>query len=115
MTLLELEHISTKFSIETIKLAENLKAKKQESLAEWLVLSATTVASKIAISKAAADIEDFLFELTEALNKANETLYWLNIIFEANHIDIIRYELLKYKCNRIRIELSKAIRKAYEL
>ena len=115
MTLLELEHITTKFSIKIIKLAENLKAEKQESLAEWLALSATTVAAKISRSKAASDIEDFISELREATNKANETLYWLNIIFETNHIDIIKYEFLKYKCNRIRIELSKAIRKAYEL
>ncbi len=115
MTLLELEHISTKFSVKIIKLAEDLKAKKQDSLAEWLALSGTTMAAKISRSKGAFDAEDFISELSESMNKANETLYWLNVIFEAELINTVKYELLKYNCNKIRIELSKAIKKANEL
>ncbi len=115
MTLAELENIATKFSVKIIKLAEDLKAKKQDSLAEWLALSGTTMAAKISRSKGAFDAEDFISELSESMNKANETLYWLNVIFEAELINTVKYELLKYNCNKIRIELSKAIKKANEL
>lgn len=115
MTIQELYDMAEKFSVNIIILAEELKAKDQRSLAEWTALSAETVVSKIKFAKSADDAEKFICELCEAMNKVNESLYWIDIIYTAELIGTIRYELLKYKCNKIRIEISKAIKKAKEL
>lgn len=115
MTLLELDKMATSFAVEIIKLTEELNTNGWESLADWVFYSGTQIGVKIARSKASWDAKDFISEISPAFTRANETLHWLDTLYDAELINWGRYELLKYKCNRIRIEISKAIKKAKEI
>lgn len=110
MTILVLEKMTTAFAVDILKLSNSLIDKDQDNLADWLFYSCTQIGVKVARAKATFETENFISEMKDALSKANETVYWLEIIYENEFITTVRYEIFKYKCNQIRIELSKAIK-----
>ena len=110
MTIFELDRMATNFSLDVLKLGKEMNDTGWENLSEWFVYSGLDVGKYIARSAVCFEEDDFADELKKALNKANETDYWLGVIYSAEIISKLRYEILKYKCNRIRIELSKALR-----
>lgn len=112
MTMKELEKMTVGFAVDTLKLSNFLIDKEMDSLADWLFHSGTQIGVHVARAKAASTAEDFISEMNEAFSQANKALYWIDIIYENELTDRIRYETVKYRCNRIRIEISKAIRKA---
>lgn len=112
MTILELKRKTVKFAVESLKIVNLLIDENQDNLAEWLFYSSTQIGVSISRAKAALEPNDFILEMKESFSKASETIYWLDIIYENNFIKTIRYEILKYKCNNIRIEISKALKNA---
>ena len=114
MSLIELDKMTEFFAVDIIKLTDELNEKNWESLADWVFYSGTQIGVNISKSKVSSDAKDFISEISAAFTRANETLYWLDILYDAELISRIRYEYLKYRCNRIRIEISKALRKAKE-
>ena len=112
MTIIHLYNMALDFSSDILNLSEDLHNRGQESLSDWFALRGLTVGAKIAKASEASDAKDFIETMNEATLKANEALYWIDVIHEAGYMGKIKYELLKYKCNKIRIEIHKACKAA---
>ena len=52
---------------------------------------------------------DFIAKLQIALKEANETGYWLELLFKTNYIDESTYKLLNNACTSIRVMLISSI------
>ncbi|OBW39490.1 hypothetical protein AB670_04152 [Chryseobacterium sp. MOF25P] len=78
---------SKKFAIRIIHcykfLADN---KKEFILSKQLLRSGTAIGALIAESEFAQSDKDFLNKLYIALKEANETLYWLDLLYETHFL-----------------------------
>ena len=52
---------------------------------------------------------DFIAKLQIALKEANETGYWLELLFKTNYIDEKNYKSLDNACTSIRVMLISSI------
>ena len=57
---------------------------------------------------------DFVSKLQIALKEANETGYWLELLYRTNYIDQAQYRTLDSACASIRVMLIASIRTAKE-
>ena len=79
---------SFKFALRTIKLSKYLQnTHKEYILSKQILRSGTSVGALIREAQYAQSKADFLHKLTIALKEANETEYWLLLLFESNYID----------------------------
>jgi len=77
-----LKEKSFAFAIEIVKLAQYLvNEKKEYVLSKQILKSGTSVGALIRESEFAASKADFINKLTVALKEANETDFWLMLIF----------------------------------
>jgi len=85
------------FSIRIVKLAQYLtKEKKEYILSKQIMRSGTAVCALVSESKFAQSRADFLNKLMIALKEANETQYWINLLFDTDYIsDIMHKSLFK--------------------
>ena len=96
---------SEKFALRIVKLSEFLENKKQKILAGQILRSGTSIGANIAESIYASSPADFINKLQIAQKEANETKFWLNLLFNA---DYINEELYKSFINDI-TELLKIL------
>ena len=115
MTIIELRKMTENFSVDVYRLGNEMNSAGWENLSDWFTYSGLDIGRYVARSCGCIEVTDFIEELKIAMNRANETNYWLGIIYSAEIISKIRYEILKYKCNKIRIEIAKAIKNASEV
>jgi len=75
------------FSIRIVKLAQYLsKEKKEYILNKQIIRSGTAICALVSESKFAQSKADFLNKLMIALKEANETQYWINLLYDTNYI-----------------------------
>jgi four helix bundle protein len=78
---------SYKFAIRTVKLSQYLtKEKKEYVLSKQILRSGTAVGALIKESKFAQSDADFMNKLMISLKEANETQYWINLLFDTQYI-----------------------------
>jgi len=86
---------SKAFAIRTIKLYKHLKDNKQEFvISKQLLRSGTSIGANIAESRYAASKSDFTNKLSIALKEANESEYWLELLYETDYIDKKEFDSL---------------------
>ena len=87
---------SYKFSIRIVKLYKYLcETKKEYVLSKQLLRSGTAVGALIREGEFAQSKADFLHKLTIALKEANETKYWIELLWESNYIDDKMYKSIE--------------------
>ena len=78
---------SKRFALEIIKLYSFLNKEKNEYiLAKQLLRSGTSIGAKVREIKNAQSQLDFLNKINIALKEADETQYWLELLYESNYI-----------------------------
>lgn len=78
---------SYKFAICTVKLSQYLVSeKKAYILSKQILRSGTAIGALIKESKFAQSKADFIKKLMIALKEANETQYWINLLFDTQYI-----------------------------
>lgn len=77
------------------------KEKKEFVLSKQLLRSGTAVGALIAEANQAESKADFLHKMNIALKEANETAYWLSLLFDTNYFPVEEYKLLKNHCEEI--------------
>ncbi len=98
---------SKKFAIRMIKLYKYLCEEKNEYvLSKQLLRSGTSIGANIAESECAVSKKDFLAKIYIALKETNETLYWLDLLFETEYLTEQEYSSLKSDCEEIKKMLS---------
>jgi four helix bundle protein len=84
-----LKDYSFKFAIAIIKLYKNLiESKKEFVLSKQLLRSGTAVGAMIREAQNAESKNDFIHKLAIAQKECDETMYWLELLKEANYIEL---------------------------
>jgi four helix bundle protein len=78
---------SYQFAIRTVRLTQFLHQEKREYiLSKQLLRSGTAVGALVSESKFAQSHADFINKLMVALKEANETLYWINLLYDTQYL-----------------------------
>jgi len=93
---------SKQLAINIVKLYKKLSDEKGEYiLSKQLLHSGTSIGANIREGKRPQSDADFVSKLSIALKEAEETLYWLEILFETDYIDKDTYEVFYGKTEEI--------------
>ena len=102
---------SKAFAVRILKFSRYLNDEKKENvLAKQILRSGTSIGANVRESARAQSEADFYSKLNIALKEADETSYWLEIIYEANIIDQKQFSSLYDECEEI-ISILTAITK----
>ena len=108
----KLADLSTEFAVQILKLTDSIKG--HYSLANQLERSGTSIGANIREAQYAHGKPDFIAKLQIALKEANETGYWLELLYKTNYIDEQTYKSLDSACASIRVMLIASINTAKE-
>ena len=108
----KLRNMSIDFSVEIINLVKELKAKHEYVISNQIGRSGTSIGANIHEAQYAQGRKDFISKLEIALKEANETGYWLELLFRTNYLDEERYQSMKEQCASIRVMLIASCRTA---
>jgi four helix bundle protein len=96
---------SFEFAKEIVYLYKNLADKKEFVLSRQLLKSGTSIGANIREAEHAQSKADFINKLSISLKEANETEYWLDLLYETNYLSDEEFQKLKNK----NIELLKLL------
>ncbi|MHC0439119.1 four helix bundle protein [Flavobacterium sp. 3-210] len=87
---------SFNFALRIIKLFQFLKDDKKEYvLSKQLLRSGTAIGALTRESEQAESKKDFIHKLAIAQKEANETDYWLELLFKSNYLNDIQFQSIK--------------------
>jgi four helix bundle protein len=93
------------FAIEIIFLYKILVERKEYVLSKQMLRSGTSIGANVREAEHAQSKSDFIHKLSISLKEANETEYWLDLMFETKYISESEYQTIKPKI----IELLKLL------
>ncbi len=79
------------FALRIVKLNKLLIEKKEFVLSKQLLRSGTAVGALVREAEHAASTADFIHKLAIAQKEANETEYWLELIFQSEYLEKAQY------------------------
>ena len=77
---------SMEFAVEIINLVKALKEKREAIISNQIGRSGTSIGANIREAQYAQGRKDFVSKLQIALKEANETGYWLELLFKTEYI-----------------------------
>lgn len=89
------------FALKIINLYKVLVDQKEFVLSKQVLRSGTSIGALIRESGNAASAKDFLNKLTIALKEADETDYWLELLYQSEFISIELYQVLSNECREL--------------
>lgn len=105
---------SMDFAAAIISLVKELKGKRESIIANQIGRSGTSIGANIREAQYAHGKADFIAKLQIALKEANETGYWLELLYKTNYITKENYKVLDSACTSIRVMLIASINTAKE-
>ena len=108
----KLTELSMGFSVDIINLVKLLKSNHESIISNQIGRSATSIGANIHEAQYAQGKKDFISKLEIALKEANETGYWLELLFRTKYIDEQTFKTLSSKCTSIRVMLIASCRTA---
>lgn len=105
---------SMDFAVSIINLVKFLKEKRESIISNQIGRSGTSIGANIREAHYAHGKADFIAKLQIALKEANETGYWLELLYKTNHINESNYQALDAACTSIRVMLIFSINTAKE-
>ena len=88
---------------------KELKEKRESIMSNQIGRSGTSIGANIREAHYAHGTADFIAKLQIALKEANETGYWLELLYKTNYINEHAYNDLEGKCKSIRAMLVASI------
>ena len=101
----KLVQLSMDFSVDIINLVKHLKANHEMIIANQIGRSGTSIGANIHEAQYAQGKNDFISKFEIALKEANETGYWLELLYRTEYIDEQLFKLLSSKCTSLRVML----------
>lgn len=84
------------FALRIVKLYKYLSTTHNEYvLSKQLLRSGTAIGALVRESEHAESKADFIHKLSIALKEANETDYWLELLYQSKYINEIEYDSIK--------------------
>lgn len=105
---------SLSFAVSIINLVKKLKQQKESIISNQIGRSGTSIGANIREAQYAHGKADFIAKLQIALKEANETGYWLELLFKTEYISEEEYRSLEEACASLRVMLIASIRTAKE-
>ena len=105
---------SMAFAVAIIDLVKVLKEKRETIIPNQIGRSGTSIGANIREAQCAHGKADFIAKLQIALKEANETGYWLELLYKTNYITEQEYKSLDSVCTSIRVMLIASINTAKE-
>ena len=97
-----IENKSFDFAIRIVNLYKHLQSEKNEFvLSKQLLRCGTSIGANIAEAQKAQTPADFNAKMNIALKEANETLYWLKLMFHTDFLNIKEYESISADISEI--------------
>lgn len=100
---------SLNFAVSIINLVKQLKIKKETIISNQIGRSGTSIGANIREAQYAHSTADFVSKLQIALKEANETGYWLELLYKTDYIDETTYKNLDSDCTSIRVMLISSV------
>lgn len=98
---------SKRYAVRIVNLYKYLcEEKKEFVLSKQLLRSGTSIGANIAESECAISRKDFMSKIYIALKETNETIYWLDLLFETKYLTEQEYCSVKSDCEEIKKMLS---------
>ena len=110
----ELSVQSMDFAVQIINLVKDLKSKHETVISNQIGRSGTSIGANIREAQYAHGKPDFIAKLQIALKEANETGYWLELLYKTDYIDEHTYKSLDAACASIRVMLIASINTSKE-
>ena len=82
----KLSEQSMDFAVQIINLVKQLKEQRESIISNQIGRSGTSVGANIREAKYAHGTADFISKMQIALKEANETGYWLEMLYKTNYI-----------------------------
>jgi len=90
------------FAIRIVKLYQHLRDKKKEFvISKQCLRSGASIGAMIREAEYAQSKPDFVNKLSIAIKESNETLYWLELLFQTDYIDKKQFDSLKADAEEI--------------
>jgi four helix bundle protein len=84
------------FALRIVKMYQFLcEQKKEFVLSKQLLRSGTAVGALVREAEQAESPADFIHKMAIALKEANETEYWIELLYQSNYIDDTAYNSIK--------------------
>ena len=97
---------SYEFAIQVVKLSQSLQTDKKEFvLSRQLLRSGTAIGALLREAEYGQSTADFIHKMSISLKEANETEYWLDLLFETGYLNEDEFQKIKVK----NIELLKLL------
>ena len=102
---------SKEFAKKIVILCREIKREHHESvLTNQLLRSGTSIGANIHEAQCVQGIKGFISKFEISLKEANETEYWLELLFETGYMDEQTYKPLQNSCGAIRRRLISTIK-----
>ena len=108
----QLSEQSMDFAVSIINLIKSLKAKHESVISNQIGRSGTSIGANIREAQYAHGKADFIAKLQIALKEANETGYWLDLLFKTGYLPEDEFKTLDTACSSIRVMLISSINTA---
>ena len=105
----ELSNRSMDFAVSIINLVKDLKSKHESVISNQIGRSGTSIGANIREAQYAHGKADFIAKLQIALKEANETGFWLELLYKTNYFSAEDYKKLDSACTSIRVMLISSI------
>lgn len=97
---------SKQFAIRIVRLYTYLHCEKKEFvMSKQLLRAGTSIGANISESECAASDKDFLNKIYIALKESNETLYWLELLYDTDFLSQKQFDSIYSDC----LELTKIL------
>ena len=101
------------FALRIVKLYRFLKEEKKEFvLSKQLLRSGTSVGALVRESEQAESKADFIHKLSIALKEANETDYWIELLYQSNYLNEKEYNSIQPDISELLKLLTSIIKTA---
>ena len=98
---------SREFAIRIVKLYKILKTERKEyDLSKQLLRSGTSIGANIAESECAMSDRDFVSKLYISYKECNETMFWLEILYETDYLTKKEFDSIYKDCTELKKMLS---------
>lgn len=103
---------SMNFAVQIIHLVKQLKEQRENIISNQIGRSGTSIGANIREARYAHDTADFVSKMQIALKEANETGYWLELLYRTNYIGEEQYHFLESGCKSLRAMLVASVNTA---
>jgi four helix bundle protein len=83
------------FALRIVKLYQLLCIKNEFVLSKQILRSGTAIGALVREAEHAESTADFIHKLSIALKEANESDYWIDLLFQAGYIDEVTFNSIK--------------------